>query len=188
MNKEATHWNFEPTDNPRRRTASTASTMSTQSSYAYVSDAEISSSFAASLDSAQVSDNDSDAASPERALEERRLGATVPAFPQRALHSYPGSPQATSLESSLSSLDSLQQERAARLLTIVLVKERSTYWPRVIDGPIPDTYSPTPTGPFTLDLETERRKYNMDPTTLGLLGEEYLRTRNDKEDAFEYFV
>ena len=162
--------------------------MSTQSSYAYVSDPEYTSSFAASLDSAQTSDNDSDAASPERVHEENRLGATVPAFPQRAVHSYPGSPQATSLDSSISSLDSLQQERAARLLTIILVKERSTYWPRVVDGSIPDSYSPTPTGPFTFDIDVERIKYNMDPTTLGLLGEEYLKTRNDKDEAFEYFV
>ncbi|KAI5122755.1 hypothetical protein M0805_009838 [Coniferiporia weirii] len=192
VNKDATHWNFEPTDSPRRRTASTASTLSTQSSYAYVSDPEISSSFAASLDSAQVSDNDSDAASPERASDEHRLGVgtstTVPAFPQRAFASYPGSPQVQSMDSSLSSLDSLQASRAARLLTIVLVKERSTYWPRVIDGPVPESYSPTPSGPFTFDIGVEQQKYNVDPTTLGLLGEEYLKTRNDKDDAFEYFV
>lgn len=162
--------------------------MSTQSSYAYVSDPEYTSSFAASLDSAQTSDNDSDAASPERAQDEQRLAATVPAFPQRAVHSYPASPQATSLESSISSLDSLQQERAARLLTIVLVKERSTYWPRVIDGPMLDSYSPVHTGPFTTDIDIEQSKYNLDPTTLGLLGEEYLKTRNDKDEAFECFV
>lgn len=116
------------------------------------------------------------------------MGATVPAFPQRAVNSYPGSPQATSLDSSISSLDSLQQERAARLLTIVLVKERPTYWPRAIDGSIPDSYSPTPSGPFTHDSEVECAKYNMDPTTLGLLGEEYLKTRGDKDEAFECFV
>ena len=90
VNKERTHWNFEPTDNPRRRTASTASTMSTQSSYAYVSDPEISSSFAASLESAQVSDNDdSDFASPERSHrlsrdeQRQRMAATITIPDQR---------------------------------------------------------------------------------------------------------
>ncbi|KAH8117842.1 hypothetical protein DFH11DRAFT_862052 [Phellopilus nigrolimitatus] len=192
VNMEKTHWNFEPTDNPRRRTASTASTVSTQSSYAYVSDPEISSSFAASLDSAQASDNDSDFASPERShpvsRDEQRMSATVPAFPQHAF-SYPGSPQMPSMESSLSSLDSLQPGHAAKLLTIILVKERSTYWPRVVDGSILESYSPIPpAGPFTFDLDVEQKMYNVDPTSLGLLGEEYLKARNMKEDAFEYFV
>ncbi|EJD06600.1 uncharacterized protein FOMMEDRAFT_102453 [Fomitiporia mediterranea MF3/22] len=197
VNKEQTHWNFEPTDNPRRRTTSTASTISTQSSYAYVSDAEISSSFAASLESAQVSDNDdSDFASPERSHpvsrdeQAQRMNATItiPAFPQRAIGSFPASPQMQSMESSLSSLDSLRPERPEKLLTIVLVKTRPAYWPRVIDGPVPDTYSPTPSGPFTFDPSVERQKYNMDPTSLGLWGEEYLKLRSDREEAFEYFV
>lgn len=176
--------------------------MSTQSSYAYVSDPEISSSFAASLDSAHASDNDdSDLTSPERSYPVSRdeqlghrasatsgMNPTVPAFPQRALGSYPASPQITSMDSSLSSLDSLQPSLPAKLLTIVLVKERATYWPRIIDGPVPDSYSPTPTGPFTMDIDIERQKYNVDPTTLGLLGEEHIKTRNDKEEAFEFFV
>ena len=164
-----------------------------------MSDPEISSSFAASLDSAQASDNDdSDLASPERVdpvsrdehHHQQRMAATVtvPAFPQRAVSSYPASPQMQSMESSLSSLDSLRPDRPEKLLTIVLVKERPLYWPRLIDGPVPESYSPTPSGPFTFDMNLERQKYNMDPTTLALLGEEYLKVRNDKEEAFEYFM
>lgn len=122
--------------------------------------------------------------------QQQRMSATVtvPAFPQRAIGSYPASPQMQSMDSSLSSLDSLRPDRPEKLLTIVLVKERSTYWPRLIDGPAPESYSPTPSGPFTFDANLERQKYNVDPTTLGLLGEEYLKIRNDKEEAFEYFM
>lgn len=202
VNKDATHWNFEPTDNPRRRTTSTASTVSTQSSYAYVSDPEISSSFAASLESEKVSDNDSDAASTSASpvishpIEQLRgagpsmSATTVPAFPHRAAGgSYPASPQmqTNSMESSLSSLDSLHPTRPAKLLTIILVKDRATYWPRIIDGPVPEFLTPLPSGPFVTDLETEK-KYNCDPTTLGLMGEESLKIRNDRDEAFEYFV
>lgn len=94
------------------------------------------------------------------------------------------------MESSLSSLDSLHPGRPPKLLTIRLIKEKEKayYWPRLIGGPVPDSYSPTPSGPFTSDMSVEQQKYNMDPTTLGLLGEEYLKARHDKEEAFEYLV
>ncbi|KAG8213416.1 hypothetical protein J3R82DRAFT_11918 [Butyriboletus roseoflavus] len=52
-------WQLEPRNarlSARERTTSTISTTSTQSSYAFVSDPEISSSFAASLESGQTSD------------------------------------------------------------------------------------------------------------------------------------
>ena len=92
------------------------------------------------------------------------------------------------MESSLSSLDSLHPSRPAKLLTIVLVKEKATYWPRIIDGPVPEMYSAAPTGPFVLADKEAEGKYNCDPTTLGLMGEESLKIRGDKDEAFAYFV
>lgn len=186
-------WQLERMQNHRGRTTSTASTLSTQSSYAYLSDPEISSSFAASLESGHVSDNDdSDFASPERShpvsRDEQVQTTTVPAFPQHAFSSHPASPRIpTSMTSSFSSIDSMQTGRSARLLTLHLEKSQSSMWPSLIIGPVPDNLSSCPSGPFTINRETEG-KYNLDPTSLGLMGEDYLSIRHDKEEAFECLV
>lgn len=188
-------WQLEPRPSMRGRTTSTASTMSTQSSYAYISDPEITSSFAASLESAHASDNeayDSDFASPDRSRPVSRdepFTGTVAAFPHhQGLPSHPGSPRLpTSMTSSLSSIDSFQPGRSGRLLTLYLEKVEAIIWPSLIVGPVPESFSPIATGPFFVDMDSER-KYNMDATSLGLMGEEYLDIRHDKEKAFEHFV
>lgn len=185
-------WQLERMQNQRGRTSSTTSTLSTQSSYAYVSDPEISSSFAASLESGHVSENDdSDFASPERShpvSRDEQVAITIPAFPHHSLASHPASPRIpTSMSSSFSSIDSVQPGRSARLLTLYLEKAESIIWPALIVGPVPDSFSPVPSGPFFQDHANEE-KYNLDPTSLGLLGEEYLSIKNDREEAFEYFV
>ena len=198
-------WQLEPrrSSEGRGRTTSTASTFSTQSSYAYVSDPEISSSFAASLGSGQVSDNeDSDVASPivshPASRDELVGGTTVVAFPQN-LHnnnnnlsssssSHPNSPRMpVSMTSSFSSMDSYQPGRTGRLLTLYLEKGESVIWPSLVVGPVPEAFSPAVSGPYGDDIENEQ-KYNMDPTSLGLAGEDLLDIRKDREEAFEHFV
>lgn len=186
-------WQLEQMQNQRGRTTSTASTLSSQSSYAYLSDPEISSSFAASLESGHASENDdSDFASPERShptsRDEQAHGVTVPSFPQHAFSSHPASPRIpTSMTSSFSSIDSMQPSRPARLLTLHLEKSQSSMWPSLIVGPVPDSFSACASGPFTMNREMEE-KYNLDPTSLGLMGEDYLSIRHDKEEAYECFV
>ncbi|KAJ6619692.1 hypothetical protein B0H10DRAFT_2024464 [Mycena sp. CBHHK59/15] len=181
----------------RERTNSTTSTASTHSSYAFISDPEISSSFAASLESGQVSDSE-EAASPlgfaspalssgdEHAFPlHRRSGSSHPALsrsvsPGRVLHS---------LTSSYSSLESLHSQRSGRLLTLHLEKKQSIIWPSLIVGPVPDTVSPHVANSVVFDASNElEHQYNMDPTSLILIALELLDIRRDKEEAFEYFL
>ncbi|KIJ12806.1 hypothetical protein PAXINDRAFT_170998 [Paxillus involutus ATCC 200175] len=187
-------WQLEPRTSrlsTRERTTSTISTTSTQSSYAFVSDPEISSSFAASLESGQTSDAEEVvvAASPalsspmsssvdERPVYQRRSatgasGAVSPAIQPHAL-------------SSFSSLESLPSP-SGRLLTLHLEKDQSIIWPSLIVGPVPRELSPSVLVPVALDADPEGN-YNMDPTSLVLFAIELFDIRKDREEAFECFV
>ncbi|KAJ6513325.1 hypothetical protein C8R45DRAFT_963258 [Mycena sanguinolenta] len=179
-------WQLEPQRvrrlSARERTNSTTSTASTQSSYAFISDPEISSSFAASLESGPVSDAEDASASP--------FGFSSPNLssgdnsrsvsPGRALRSVP---------SSYSSLESLHSHRSGRLLTLHLEKKRSGIWPSLIAGPVPETLSPHVANSVVFDASDElEHQYNMDPTSLILIALELLDIRKDKEEAFEYLL
>jgi hypothetical protein len=91
-----------------------------------------------------------------------------------------------SLSSSYSSVDSLNP-KSGRLLTLYLDKAEPGIWPSLIVGPVPEKISPLQVYPYGGDAEMEK-KYNIDPSSLALLGLELLDIRNDKEEAFEYFM
>ncbi|KIK95279.1 hypothetical protein PAXRUDRAFT_141014 [Paxillus rubicundulus Ve08.2h10] len=183
-------WQLEPRTSrlsTRERTTSTISTTSTQSSYAFVSDPEISSSFAASLESGQTSDAEEvvvavspalSSSADERPGYQRRSaigasGAVSPAIQPHAL-------------SSFSSLESLPSP-SGRLLTLHLEKDQSIIWPSLIVGPVPRELSPSVLVPVALDADPEGN-YNMDPTSLVLFAIELFDIRKDREEAFECFV
>ncbi|KAH0585419.1 hypothetical protein H2248_008660 [Termitomyces sp. 'cryptogamus'] len=176
----------------RERTASTVSTSSTQSSFAFVSDPEISSSFAASLESGHVSDAEDISPSP---------APSSPSFDERILPSYthrtvgtsrsasPGHALPSMTSSYTASLESLSASNSGKLLTLHLEKELSIIWPSLIVGPAPDYLSPPVTDSVLFDASIElEHQYNMDPTSLVLLGLEQFDIRKDKDEAFEYFI
>lgn len=192
-------WQLEPrSSRSRGRTTSTTSTASTQSSYAFVSDPEISSSFAASLESGQVSDADD--ISPSPALSSPSLSSAdergLPLITHRkalsnAAASRPASPghALRSMASSYSSLESLHSPPSGRLLTLHLEKDQSIIWPSLIVGPAPDTLSPLMSNSVVFDSSHElEHQYNMDPTSLVLIALELFDIRRDKEEAFECFL
>ncbi|KAF8071723.1 hypothetical protein FPV67DRAFT_1412355 [Lyophyllum atratum] len=181
----------------RERTASTISTSSTQSSYAFVSDPEISSSFAASLESGQVSDAEDISpfpalSSPSMSSDERVLPALSRRKPKsNAAASRSVSPghALRSMTSSYSSLESLQSPHSGKLLTLHLEKEQSIIWPSLIVGPAPEYLSPLVTDSVIFDASLElEHQYNMDPTSLVLIGLELFDIRKDKDEAFECFI
>ncbi|KIO09130.1 hypothetical protein M404DRAFT_308072, partial [Pisolithus tinctorius Marx 270] len=186
-------WQLEPrTSRPstRERTTSTLSTASTQSSYAFVSDPEISSSFAASLESAQASDAE-EPVTPSPALSSPTSSAEEhPGYHRRAaapaVSGHVSPVMQPHAPSSFSSLESLHSS-SGRLLTLHLEKDQSVIWPSLIVGAVPQELFPSPPIPMLYDPELEV-KYNMDPTSLVLFAIELLDIRKDKEEAFEYFV
>ena len=190
-------WQLEPRGlrlSARERTTSTISTASTQSSYAFISDPEISSSFAASVESAQGSDVEEFVAqspalsSPLSTPLEERPNPTT--FRRSTItSSRPVSPghRPRSDASSFSSVDSLHSPHSGRLLTIHLEKDQSIIWPSLIVGPVDVSFSPCAPNPFVYDLNLEK-KYNMDPTSLVLTALELFDIRREKEEAFEYLM
>ena len=54
-------------------------------------------------------------------------------------------------------------------------------------GPVPEVMSPLQIYPHGGGPEVEKQ-YNIDPSSLALLGLELLDIRKDKEEAFEYFM
>ncbi|KAJ6531733.1 hypothetical protein B0H19DRAFT_1188310 [Mycena capillaripes] len=188
-------WQLEPQRvrrlSARERTNSTTSTASTHSSYAFVSDLEISSSFAASLESGPVSDSEDASSPPGFASPHLSSGDEI----SRTGSSHPVSRSVSpghalrSLTSSYSSLESLHSHRSGRLLTLHLEKQRSGIWPSLIAGPVPDTLSPQIANSVVFDASEElEHQYNMDPTSLILIALELLDIRKNKEEAFEYFL
>lgn len=178
----------------RERTTSTISTASTQSSFAFISDPEMSSSFAAS--SGQVSDTDDSLLAQSPAVSSPRSTPSnehaSPALLQRRSRTIssravsPGHPPC-SMASSFSSVDSLHSPHSGRLLTLHLEKDQSIIWPSLIIGPVDILVSPSVPYPFVCDPILEHN-YNMDPTSLVLIALELFDIRKDKEGAFEYLV
>ncbi|KAI0368742.1 hypothetical protein BV20DRAFT_437053 [Pilatotrama ljubarskyi] len=204
VDTSASVWQLEPRASrvsQRERTTSTTSSGSTQSSYAFVSEPEISSSFAASLEAGLISGSDADSAvlsspalsSPiSSSIDERLSSSGYDLRHQRRsrLSVSPPARQAQRMShvSSYSSLESLHTG-AGRLLTIHLEKAESVIWPSLIVGPVPESISPVPSNmyPWTTSV-TEEAKYNMDPTSLALIALDLHDIRKAKEDAFEYFI
>ncbi|KAI6007954.1 hypothetical protein EDC04DRAFT_2907435 [Pisolithus marmoratus] len=147
------------------------STTSTQSSYAFVSDQEISSSFAASLESAQTSDAEEPIASSPAHLSPTSSAEEQPGYRRRVATAVSGhvspamQPRALSSFSSLESLHRLQEDL----------------------GPVPQELSPSAPIPMLYDPDLEV-KYNMDPTSLVLFVIELLDIRKDREESFECFA
>ncbi|KAJ3505605.1 hypothetical protein NLJ89_g7327 [Agrocybe chaxingu] len=95
------------------------------------------------------------------------------------------------MTSSFSSLDSAAQSpRSGRLLTVHLEKEQSIIWPSLIVGPVPESLASSIANTVVVfDVADELEdKYNMDPTSLALIGLELCDIRKDKEEAFEFFL
>ena len=194
-------WQLEPRtsrQSGRERTISTASTTSTHSSYAFVSDPDISSSFAASLESGQASDAD-DVYSPSPAHSSPKLSyddEVLDPVRRRKLNPNPVASRSVSpghahpsMTSSFSSLDSFHSPQSGRLLKVHLEKQKSIIWPSLIVGPVPESLSPTPAASLLFDASLEmEQQYNMDPTSLALIALELSDIRKDKEEAFEYFL
>ncbi|KAF8656819.1 hypothetical protein AX16_002368 [Volvariella volvacea WC 439] len=187
-------WQLEPRASrlsTRERTTSSASTASTPSSYAFVSDPEISSSFAASLESGQVSEAEDPGLSPGVISP----GPRRPLHKRSAVHSNFASRSASpshplsAMASYYSSLESLHSPKAGRLLTLYLEKDHPIIWPSLITGPVPDSASPNLANTVVFNSSQEmEHQYNMDPTSLTLVGLEVFDIRKEKESAFEYFI
>lgn len=196
-------WQLEPRsdDRPlrdRQRTASVASTVSSRSSYAYVSsasDQDISSSLAASMEHINTSDWDHP---PSTSYSSPFSSPRVPASGDeqftatgsisRTSSGHSPSPLFAGVPASYaSSLDSLHGTGTERLLTLHLEKAESAIWPSLVCGPVPLRMSPAPAGPFSIDQDAEAQ-YNMDPTSLTLMGLDIYDIRKNKELAFGYFA
>ncbi|KAI0783568.1 hypothetical protein C8Q75DRAFT_425326 [Abortiporus biennis] len=198
-------WQLEPRASrlsTRERTTSTVSTTSTQSSFAVVTDPEISSSFAASLAAGLASDPEEAGSSSPALSSPISLSVDDQPPPLQTGHrrqnqftiSHPVSPQSNtqslSLASSFSSLESLHSA-SGRLLTLHLEKAESVIWPSLIIGPVPESLSPSNTAvyPWLFDPSSNTESlYNMDPTSLVLIALDLCDIRHSKEEAFEYFV
>ncbi|KAI0090172.1 hypothetical protein BDY19DRAFT_938835 [Irpex rosettiformis] len=200
-------WQLEPRASrlsARERTTSTTSTASTQSSFAFVSETDASNdiSLVASLDF--NSDWEDSLSSPALSSPISLTAEGGTAFP---LHhatrrrpqfttSHPVSPHATntslsgpsSIPSSISSLESLHAG-TGRLLTIHVEKAESMIWPSLIVGPVPEALSPSPGSvyPWNASPSTESG-YNIDPTSMVLIGLDLFDIRDEIDEAFEYFV
>lgn len=62
-------------------------------------------------------------------------------------------------------------------------------WPSLIIGPVPEALSATNLSVYPWDATTAAEvKYNIDPTSLVLIGLDLADIREDKPEAFEYFV
>ena len=149
--------------------------MSTRSSFAFVSDQEISSSFAASLESGQTSEAEELVASPRLSSSRNSRANNTPDIDP--LSNIPFT------TSSYSSVDSLHTEQSSRLLTLHLEKQKQSIWPTLIVGPVPETMSPVVSNPSQLEMEQEKR-YNMDATSLNFLAEDLFDTqRKDRKSV-----
>ncbi|KAJ3998954.1 hypothetical protein F5050DRAFT_1741194 [Lentinula boryana] len=179
----------------RERTMSTtsvtsATSTSTHSSFAFISDPEISSSFAASLENRDASPSPALSSSPSdrsSVLHQNLLVASHQfqlVSPRHSIHS--------SSSSSFASIDSSLHNAATggytgKLLTLHLEKSQTVIWPSLIVGPAPDAVSSVRYSNTTVSAEIERQ-YNMDPTSLTLIALELIDIRKNKEEAFECFV
>ncbi|KAJ4476226.1 hypothetical protein J3R30DRAFT_416285 [Lentinula aciculospora] len=184
---------FRPS--PRERTTSTtsvtsATSASTHSSYAFISDPEISSSFAASLENRDASPSPALSSSPSDrslTLHQHLLIAPLssrPVSPRYSIDSLSSSSFA-SLESSLHNVAA--GGYTGKLLTLHLEKSQTIIWPSLIVGPVPDALSSVRYSDTAFTAEVEQQ-YNMDPTSLTLIALELLDIRKNEEEAFECFL
>ncbi|KAI6117237.1 hypothetical protein EDD16DRAFT_1885359 [Pisolithus croceorrhizus] len=138
-------WQLEPrTSRPSTREAyyiRLYRTASTQSSYAFVSDPDISSSFAAASDAEEP-------VTPSPALSSPTSSAGGTAWISSAGMSPVMRPHALSSFSSLESLHS----PSGRLLTLHLEKDQSVIWPSLIVGPVKYNMDPTSLVLFAIEL------------------------------------
>lgn len=206
VDKANSVWQLEPRPSrasARGRTTSTTSTASasTHSSFAVVSDPDISSSFAASLENGLLSDLDDPSSSPalsspvSSSLDEHGFVFPGRRHQPRSNPSHPASPGPSShlnvplsLTSSYSSVESLHRA-SGRLLTLHLEKAESIIWPSLVVGPVSEGFSPSVISayPWASSLTVESA-YNMDPTSLVLVALDLYDIRDSYEEAFEYFV
>ncbi|KAI0956046.1 hypothetical protein AcV7_006554 [Taiwanofungus camphoratus] len=198
-------WQLEPHASrlsPRERTTSSTSTESTQSSFAFVSDPDISSSFAVSIENGLASDADDPPisspalSSPISSSMDEQSGFAMlshrrqPRFPASHPVSPPNNPPPFSLTSSYSSVESLHP-RSGRLLTIYIEKAESVIWPSLVVGPVPESLSSSMLSAYpwaSSSTPTVESKYNMDPTSLVLFALDLHDIREAYEEAFEYFI
>ncbi|TFK50118.1 hypothetical protein OE88DRAFT_1661668 [Heliocybe sulcata] len=198
IDPSASTWQLEPRPSGysgRERTISSISTASTQSSYSVVSDPEILSSFSSAIGSGPASDiediSGSFSATSSPVFSSPEEHNTVPMFSGRSIQqssSRPRSPNlcpALSVTSSVSSID--PSSRSGRLLTLHLEKAESAIWPCLISGPAPRALESRTLAPLSSNQAIEQ-KYNMDPTSLLLLGSDLLDLRREEEEAFEYLL
>lgn len=206
VDKANSVWQLEPRPSrasARGRTTSTTSTASasTHSSFAVVSDPDISSSFAASLENGLLSDLDDPSSSPalsspvSSSLDEHGFVFPGRRHQPRSNPSHSASPGPSthlnvplSLTSSYSSVESLHRA-SGRLLTLHLEKAESIIWPSLVVGPVSEGFSPSVISayPWASSLTVESA-YNMDPTSLVLVALDMYDIRESYEEAFEYFV
>ncbi|KAH7102832.1 hypothetical protein BKA62DRAFT_829098 [Auriculariales sp. MPI-PUGE-AT-0066] len=187
-------WQLERAPGTRPARARTISTASSRSSYALVSDPEQNDVFSSSMVSVERTDADSEPDS--------EMDVSSPAFSSSQSGSGSGSgsgsahggnvplsqiPQIESLSSSVSSVDSLHARSSGRLLTLHLEKTEPAIWPVLISGPAPVALASPLPAPANVEPANEAM-FNADPTSLGLLGLDYLDVRKDKSTAFEYFL
>ena len=75
-----------------------------------------------------------------------------------------------------------------------LEKAEGVIWPSLIVGPAPENFAPCYAEIFPWydvsesNAREEEAKYNMDPTSLVLIALELYDIREEKDEAFEYFV
>ncbi|KAI0806021.1 hypothetical protein BC629DRAFT_1590447 [Irpex lacteus] len=200
-------WQLEPRASrlsARERTTSTTSTTSTQSSFAFVSDTDASHDLSLTASMDFTSDWEDSLSSPALSSPVSLTAEGGTGFPlqhgsrrrPQFTTSPPVSPHTTnaplsgpsSIPSSISSVESLHTG-TGRLLTIHVEKAESMIWPSLVVGPVPEVLSPSAGSayPWTTSSTTESR-YNMDPTSMVLIGLDLFDIRDETEEAFEYFV
>ncbi|KAF8591133.1 hypothetical protein K439DRAFT_1650933 [Ramaria rubella] len=192
-------WQLEPRGSSRR--GRTISSASSHSSFAVVSDPDISN-FSTSLESGRESEledyNDlsqspvfsSSSSNDERAGITPRNHRDDFIMPQISGLSSPR--VGPSLTSSFSSTESLHHSsRSGRLLTLHLEKAESIIWPSLVVGPVPISLATPiylPERWQDSDLTVSEEKFNMDPTSLSLVAIDMLDIRQERNEAFEYLV
>jgi len=190
-------WQLEPRASARGRTISSTSS---RSSFAVVSDQDLSS-FTASLESGRESEVDEFndlAQSPvfsSPSSNDERAGITPrhrDEFVMPQISGFSSPHVGPSLKSSFSSTESLHHSaRSGRLLTLHLEKAESIIWPSLVVGPAPISLVAAVNLPDRWqdpELSTSEERFNMDPTSLSLMAIDMLDIRQERTEAFEYLI
>lgn len=151
---------------------------STRSSFAYISDPDLSGSFATSFDG----EAEYAQAYPSVMSGPSRRSSAV-AAPVSMVSS------GSSFQSSSHGHDREPSQSGGRLLTIHLEKKKPGIWPTLIKGPVDISLSPCVTDPYETPEESESAaQYNMDPTSLAFFAFEMIDVKNEPEKGFEYLA